>query len=309
MTHLDSRKLRAAFGTFMTGVTVVATADKRGSPIGFTANSYTSVSLSPPLLLVCPAQGLSSFDVWQECEHFTVSVLAESQQDIANIFAAGKGDRFSQVEWHKNSACCPIINGAAASFSCSVHNRIMAGDHIILVGEINEFSHDGGGGLGYVNGGYFSLGLEHRAAEMPTQNGRQIAGAIVEYNGKVLLTKTTDGMRPPQTQANGGGSLAALRQMFENAGMEVEIGSVYSIFENTTSGDYFIYYRVVAKTSDACGLGEYYSPDDIAGLSFCGSGLETMMKRYALECKNGIFGLYVGDDTSGNVHVAEEEKR
>ena len=76
MSTPDPRALRDAFGAFITGVTVVTTLDGGGTPVGFTANSFTSVSLDPPLLLVCPGRALSSFPVFQDCRHFAVSVLA-----------------------------------------------------------------------------------------------------------------------------------------------------------------------------------------------------------------------------------------
>ncbi len=199
MSAFDPRELRGAFGTFMTGVTVVTAVAPDGTPVGFTANSYTSVSIDPPLLLVCPATSLSSFHVFNRCGVFAVNILAEDQQDVSNIFATSKGDRFSQVAWQADEWACPIIDGAAASFSCNAQNRMTAGDHIILVGRINEFRTSGAAGLGYGKNGYFSLGLERKAAAPPKVDRRAFAGAIIEHDGKLLVAETSDGSLKRQT--------------------------------------------------------------------------------------------------------------
>ena len=103
MTDLDPRELRAAFGRYMTGVTVVTSRDARDDPVGFTANSFTSVSLDPPLLLVCPGRHVSSFAVFRTAPRFGVSILAEGQEEVSNLFAGGPGDRFSLCDWEEGA--------------------------------------------------------------------------------------------------------------------------------------------------------------------------------------------------------------
>lgn len=164
MTAIDPAALRAAFGSFMTGVTVVTARGPGGVPCGFTANSFASVSLSPPLLLVCPGRFLSSFDIFAECSHFAVSVLADGQQDASNAFASYKGDRFARVPTHEDMHGVPVISGAAAVFSCTAAQTIPAGDHAVLIGEVRGMQHSGASGLGYAGGRYFSPG---RAAAHP----------------------------------------------------------------------------------------------------------------------------------------------
>ena len=85
---IDPKALRGAFSRFMTGVTVVTSLTPKGEPVGFTANSFASVSLDPPLLLVCPGNHLSSFEVFQSATRFGVSILAEGQEEISNMFAS-----------------------------------------------------------------------------------------------------------------------------------------------------------------------------------------------------------------------------
>lgn len=156
MMH-DRQTLKDAFATYMTGVTVVTARSACGRPVGFTANSFTSVSLDPPLLLVCAGNHLSSYSVFKTVEHFAVNVLAASQRDVSKIFASSKGDRFSQVDWQPDAFASPLLCGAASNFSCTTHKRVLAGDHTILIGRVHAVACNGEAGLGYARSGYFSL--------------------------------------------------------------------------------------------------------------------------------------------------------
>lgn len=307
MSALDPLELRSAFGKFMTGVTVVTARSAEGAAVGFTANSYTSVSLDPPLLLVCPAKTLSSYPVFAACETFAVNILAEDQQDVSNIFVGSKDDRFARVSWRTDDLGNPIIDGAAASFSCTAHERIEAGDHLILMGRIELFETTVAGGLGYANGGYFSLGMERKVAELPAVSRSVTVGAIVEHDGRVLIEETQEGARLPRVAASArAGSIAAIERLFSDAGMEVAFGPVYSIFDIQKTGDVSTYYRGVAKEAHTGGLGQYVSIDALSSYQFETGAITDMIRRYILERHNGIFGLYVGDDVEGDVHLFGE---
>lgn len=158
MSDLDPRALRDAFGRFMTGVTVVTTLGEDGRPVGFTANSFSSVSLDPPLLLVCPGKFLSSYHAFLACDRFCVSVLSEDQKAAANTFAGFKGDRFAQVAHQPDRHGVPLLEGAVARFSCRTHQIVPAGDHALLIGEVTAFDQSDAAGLGYVGGQFFRPG-------------------------------------------------------------------------------------------------------------------------------------------------------
>lgn len=302
MTAIDPRELRNAFGSFMTGVTVVTAISETGEKVGFTANSFTSVSVEPPLLLVCPSNKLSSFDVFNNCNHFVVNILAEDQQDVSNTFAGGKGDRFADITWRSDAHGCPIIEGAVAHFSCTTFSNIPAGDHILLVGEVIDFDTNEKLGLGYAKGGYFSLGMEHRAEEL-THSLSGVVGSLIEFENKILLQQTDKGYRLPQVEiSDERGSKESIRQYLEAKGMDCEVASVYSVYENLADKKFTSFYRVNANTEDTVGLGEYIEIDQIDDLKFISPDIHSMMQRFIFEKKNGAFRLYVGDQESGDIH-------
>lgn len=157
MTH-DARALRDAFGTFATGVTVI-TATHAGERCGFTANSFTSVSLDPPLLLVCAAHGVSALPAIRAARAFGVNVLADAQEAVSRRFTQRGIDRFADADWREGPNGVPLLEGACAAFACSVLQDIEAGDHVILLGRIDAFSADASAPpLLYHRGRYAALG-------------------------------------------------------------------------------------------------------------------------------------------------------
>ena len=156
-------------------------------PVGFTANSFTSVSLDPPLLLVCPGRHLSSFAVFETASCFGISILAEGQEEVSNLFAGRAGDRFALCDWDEGALGVPFISGRAAGFACATHDRIEAGDHLILIGRIEAFDHSDANGLGYGPSGHFSLGKEREA--MSATASRTRASVLLDDGRYVYLTE------------------------------------------------------------------------------------------------------------------------
>lgn len=132
----DARTLRDAMGCFATGITIVTAIGPDGAPVGLTANSFTSVSLDPPLLLVCIANGAGSAPVLQTAEHFGVNVLQIGQQQTSNRFAGKGEDRFGATPWGPGESQVPLLDGSLVSFECRRHAVHEGGDHFILVGEV-----------------------------------------------------------------------------------------------------------------------------------------------------------------------------
>ncbi|MBL4807227.1 MAG: flavin reductase family protein [Rhodobacteraceae bacterium] len=133
------QKLREAFGTFTTGVTVVTTLDAAHNPIGFTANSFASVSLDPAILLVCMSQKSRSFKAMTSGAGFAINILSADQKNICDVFSQANTDRFANLDWRIGPNGYPLIASCSAWFECS-HNKIIdAGDHTILLGNIVDF--------------------------------------------------------------------------------------------------------------------------------------------------------------------------
>ncbi|WP_420885639.1 flavin reductase family protein [Candidatus Vallotia lariciata] len=161
---IDVEEYRRALSAFFTGVTVLTTLQLDGTPRGLTANSFTSVSLNPPLVLICIAKQASSYTVFANAGHFAVSILAQEQESIAKLFASKAVDKFSQTKWYPCCSGSPVIWGAAASFDCQMYKFIDAGDHGVLIGRVLDFSHaEEVPSLGYYRGSYMSFSLTQNA--------------------------------------------------------------------------------------------------------------------------------------------------
>jgi flavin reductase (DIM6/NTAB) family NADH-FMN oxidoreductase RutF len=157
---LDSRRFRDAMRRFTTGVTIVATRDADGTPVGLTANSFNSVSLTPPLVLWSLDKSSRNLQIFLATEHFSVSVLCADQMGLAARFAAPIDDRFSDVAWHSGQAGMPLFEGCVAWFECASVHRYEGGDHIIFIGQVLDFGHSDRVPLIY-SGGVFGVPGPH----------------------------------------------------------------------------------------------------------------------------------------------------
>ena len=140
----DPRTLRDALGCFATGVTVVTCLDDSGKPAGLTVNSFTSVSLDPPLLLVCVHKMAASATALIEASHFAVNVLQTGQQPASIRFATRDEDRFGATPWACGEAGAPILKDSLGVFECERYAVHDGGDHHILIGQVVKASFDGG---------------------------------------------------------------------------------------------------------------------------------------------------------------------
>ena len=141
-TGSDTRTLRDALGCFATGVTVVTCLDETGRPVGLTANSLTSVSLDPPLLLVCIAKDAASAPALIAASNFAVNVLQTGQRPASIRFSTRDEDRFGTTPWSCGESGAPILKDSLGVFECSAHAVHDGGDHHILVGQVVQASFD-----------------------------------------------------------------------------------------------------------------------------------------------------------------------
>ena len=131
--------LREVMGSYPTGVTIVAATEADGVPFGLTVNSFTSVSLDPPLVLVCIGHTSASHDRLVSSTHFSVNVLSDAQDDVAGRFAREPSEgRFDEVPWRMGDLGCPLIDESVGWLECSVHEVLSGGDHSIVVGRVEK---------------------------------------------------------------------------------------------------------------------------------------------------------------------------
>jgi flavin reductase (DIM6/NTAB) family NADH-FMN oxidoreductase RutF len=142
-SHTPSpQAMRSALGLFATGVTIVTTRAADGTPLGLTANSFNSVSLTPPLVLWSLGLKAGSLSAFLQAKHYAIHVLSVEQQALAERFASKSAHRFSGVEMTQGHGDVPILPGCAAVFECTSRSQYPEGDHVILVGEVIACQHD-----------------------------------------------------------------------------------------------------------------------------------------------------------------------
>lgn len=141
LTIGDSRAFRDALGGYPTGVTIVTTVNTEGIDVGVTANSFCSVSLSPPLVLWCLGRTSRAFDTFMATNHFAIHVLANDQDALAMRFARQDVDRFAGLQCQRGEGGVALLDGCAARLECRAATRHDGGDHAILVGEVLRFEH------------------------------------------------------------------------------------------------------------------------------------------------------------------------
>lgn len=157
MSTLDPIQLRNAFGSFVTGVTVVTCNDPHGNPVGMTANSFTSVSLDPPLCLWSIAKTATNFAAFHTGTHFAIHILHSGQEDLSRHFATKNIDKFLDVPHQLGIGNSPILADYSARFECEIEHRYAGGDHIILVGRILSFDNLDKEPLVFLKGQYKQL--------------------------------------------------------------------------------------------------------------------------------------------------------
>ncbi|MCK9541466.1 MAG: alpha/beta fold hydrolase [Novosphingobium sp.] len=139
---VDPLTLRQALGCFATGVTILTTTAKDGTPVGLTANSFCSVSLDPPLILFCIDRKVSTLPVFEEADSFAVNVLHIGQQDLSDQFVRKGIDRFAGTGWERWESLAPIVQDSMASIECEKHQVLDGGDHRIFIGRVREVLFD-----------------------------------------------------------------------------------------------------------------------------------------------------------------------
>ena len=311
MSGGEHSRLRAALGGFMTGVTIVTTRDADGQPRGMTANSFSSVSLSPPLVSICIGRGAGSFSAFAECDGFAVNVLSEEHGDLAAVFAARGVNRFASGKWREGRGGM-ILEDAVAWLDCESRAKYDGGDHLILVGCARDFGDAPRPPLGFFRGRFFTPGMERDlSAEAATENGAGRVGAgrvgvgagvgagvgvvLENEDGDILLVEKNGAVSVPAAARRRG-----LERALEELGAEgARVEFLFAVFENTDGG-VSVFYRGTARGTAAKNGGRFFSSDDIPWPRMSAAEC-AMLRRYLHERAGARFGVYAGDHQSGDV--------
>lgn len=153
----DYDSFRRSCAAFATGITVTTVTGTDGSPQGLTANSFTSVSWDPPLVLICVDKRASVYIHFLNANAFTIHVLSEHQKELSIRFSSAMNDRFANLSWHPGSLGSPLIEGCLATLECAVERVIDAGDHTLFLGAVQSTACRPGKPLLYFDSCYCAL--------------------------------------------------------------------------------------------------------------------------------------------------------
>ena len=141
---LDSRKFRDTVGYFATGVTIITTLDREGGPVGLTVNSFSSLSLDPPLVLFCLDRNVQSVEAFHANRHFAVNVLSEEQEEVSRRFSQTGAEKWRGLAFDTWETGCPILRGCIANIECGVESIFEGGDHVVIVGGVVRMNQEDG---------------------------------------------------------------------------------------------------------------------------------------------------------------------
>lgn len=154
---IDAARFKQAMAQFVSGVTVVTT-ELEGELYGMTVASFASLSLDPPLVLVCAGRNMQTHNAIAAARRFGVSILGNDQQDLSGRFASKLDDKFAGVDYRTGSNGVPLLNGAICTIECTLFNQLDGGDHSIFVGRVEDVQTSGEGApLVYFRSGYREL--------------------------------------------------------------------------------------------------------------------------------------------------------
>jgi flavin reductase (DIM6/NTAB) family NADH-FMN oxidoreductase RutF len=154
---IDKSELRRVMGHFATGVTVITTRDESGHPFGLTANAVTSVSLTPPLILVCVDKSADTYPYFERSKVFAVNILSDTQEGVSRRFATTGIEKFEGIGYHRTETGCAVLDDAVGHMDCRIVDSYDAGDHTIYMGEVLSADANDVPPLLFYRGGYRKL--------------------------------------------------------------------------------------------------------------------------------------------------------
>lgn len=302
-TIIDPKEFRTAAGNFMTGITIATTIAPDGSPRGVTANSFTTVSLDPPLVLVCIGRGSRSFAAFDSAGAFAVNVLSSQQRQLSSTFGSKAEDKFAGVDWSPGATGSPIFSGSLSSFDCRLHRKIEAGDHIVLIGEVVGMNRTSGTPLGYFSGNYIDFDMQRETVDASAAQGSRFGG-LFHHRGDLFFLEKDGRLSLPFAASLGedhreSGSLLGL---LDSLGVEARLSFVYAVFsEGGHDGLTTVYLGEIDSISQPQQTGFRIIREDEIPFDRL-ADFKGMIRRYIRERQEDKFGLFVGTAAKGTVH-------
>jgi flavin-dependent trigonelline monooxygenase, reductase component len=306
-TAIDPIALRRAFGTFVTGVTIITTVDADGNPRGMTANSFTSVSLDPPLLLVCVGKSASSFPAFNEAKSFAVNLLHEGQTEVSGVFASKSVDKFQSVNHDRVHTGAPVLTDCLTWFDCTTHNRIDAGDHVILIGQVQAFGTTPSAPLGFCRGRYANVKDPLPSGWLASHG--MVVGYLIEADGNILL----------RADGKGGWVLPSAKRRIADNELKLDDGGaltllpentfLYSVFDVADSDPGYLIYRA-RLSHDSMGVAlppdlRFFSIDNLPYDAVPTREVRAMLRRYLRERHDARFGIYMDSRDGGRLAMID----
>lgn len=312
----ESRAIRTMLGSFLTGVTVVATRGAEGQLRAFTANSFTSVSLDPALVLVCLGKSSSSCNIFAEATSFSINILNGTQRDLSSGFGSREPATKYKALSSLVDAEVPYVGGSLATMICDRYQVLDAGDHILLMGKITRFSFEEGQPLGFFRGSYVALGPA--VAEIEQLEAPLMVGGILDIDGKVLLTRkrrSGDWQLPASFLPHGAKHSEVLSVLFGKLGVHANANLLYSLFQESGESPTTMMFSMDGSAlpagheapdgSDVAFFGPEDKPWDIIQ----GDMKRGMLRRYFEERAAGRFGIYYDTADGGRVAALDGKPR
>ena len=308
--NLDPNALRNVFGQFLTGVTIITTVDADGNNRGFTANSFASVSLDPPMILVCLGKQAHSLDAFVNSNGFGVNILSAEQESISSLFASKQANKFDHAKHTTKITGAPIIGDSLAWIDCVVANNIDAGDHIILVGRVKALGSNTGRPLGFWRGSYVRFGLEEDNAElMDPGTHKVIASCVLQWNRSVLLQKAHPdrdlwGLIEVPLQKNAGGHRQQMAEYLKKRNINANVEFLYAVFDTSSNDESRITYRGHFDNIDNIENDnfKFFSLDNMEWEKIHLPEIRDLLQRYREESAVDNYGVYADTASGGGVY-------
>lgn len=301
-------RYRQALGSFLTGITVVTTIDSAGNDRGVTANSFTSVSLDPPLVLFCIDKRAASYDAFTTSGGYAIHILGSDQQDVAKNFASKSPRKFAGLTLRRSATGVPILESAHTVLDCLPHQVIDAGDHAVIIARVAAFAIEDKRPLGFYQGKMQSFSTEDEIALSagPTGSTLRVLWLVETLGGDVVLRRGDAGSVLPSA------CLAAHdlydAKLSESAshtiGATVVIDFLFSVY-GSPDGSLTHVYRGRANPSDegVMHLRAHHElvPADEAVSRIADVTEAAVLTRYVNERGDSTFGIYAGSIDTGSV--------